>query len=143
MTVAVFVKRLINGAEVSFTSEADSLAAALAMAQALANEEAPAETKAVKKPSNADSGETKKSSPAPTEPEAQSSSTRAEPVTYDQVKEAILAISSKSRDKAVALLARFGAKSGKDLTEDQFAGFHADALRVIAGEYDPTEASND
>lgn len=146
MTVSVFVKRLINGAEVTFNSEAATLAAALAMAQELAGAdklEAPQETKTVKKPSNADSGETKKSSPAPTEPETQSSSTKVEPVTYDQVKEAILAISSKSRDKAVALLARFGAKSGKDLTEEQFAGFHADALRVIAGEYDPTEASND
>ena len=140
MTVSVLVKRLINGAEVTFTTEADSLSSALAMAQALANEEAPAETKAVKKSSNADSGETKKSSPAPTEPETQSSSTEAEPITYDQVKEAILAISSKSRDKAVALLARFGAKSGKDLTEAQFGNFHADALRVISGDFDPEAA---
>ena len=101
------------------------------------------ETKTTKKPSSADSGETKKSSPEPTKPETLASSTKAESITYDQVKEAILAISSKSRDKAVALLARYGAKSGKDLTEEQFAGFHADALRVTAGEYDPTEASDD
>lgn len=61
-------------------------------------------------------------------------------LSYDHVKEAILAIAKQNREHATALLARFGAKSGKDLTEAQWPEFHADAQRVIAGDYDPTEA---
>jgi hypothetical protein len=61
-------------------------------------------------------------------------------LSYGQVKEAILAIAAKNRDHATALLQRYGAKTGKDLTEAQWSEFHADAQRVIAGDYDPTEA---
>lgn len=61
-------------------------------------------------------------------------------VTYDEVKKQILAVSSNSRDLAVALLARFGATSGQKLKEEQYAQFVFDALRVLSGEYDPTEA---
>jgi hypothetical protein len=61
-------------------------------------------------------------------------------LSYDHVKEAILAIAAKNRDHATALLQRYGAKTGKDLSQEQWPEFHSDAQRVIAGDYDPTEA---
>jgi hypothetical protein len=57
--------------------------------------------------------------------------------TYDEVKKYILQISAKSRDKAVALLARYGAKGGPGLKPEQYAGFVKDALATLAGVYDP------
>jgi hypothetical protein len=57
--------------------------------------------------------------------------------TYDEVKKYILQISSKSRDKAVALLARYGAKGGPSLKPEQYASFVKDALATLAGVYDP------
>ena len=60
-------------------------------------------------------------------------------VSYDDVKGKILQISAISRDNAVALLQRYGAKSGKDLTEAQYVAFYEDALRVLSGDLDPTK----
>ena len=64
-------------------------------------------------------------------------------VSYDDVKGKILQISAISRDNAVALLQRYGAKSGKDLTEAQYVAFYEDALRVLSGDFDPTKGSDD
>lgn len=141
MSVSVFVKRMINGAEVTFDTEADSLSAALAMAQQLAGDAAPQETKSAKKSSNAGTASTEKSSQAsaPT-PEKSSAETKPEEtkaITYDEVKNAVLELSKKSRAKAEALLSRYGVARANFLTEEQWPKFHADAVRVIAGEYDP------
>jgi hypothetical protein len=57
--------------------------------------------------------------------------------TYDDVKKLILAISAKSRDKVVALLARYGAKKGPDLKEDQYALFVHEGNLVLSGDLDP------
>ena len=61
----------------------------------------------------------KKSKPAPA-------------VTYEDVKQRILAVSAKSREKAVELLAGFNAASGPKLQEDDYAEFvrRADLLLV-------------
>jgi hypothetical protein len=68
-----------------------------------------------------------------------------EEVTYDgHVKPAILTIASKKgRDTVTALLQRYGAGKGPDLTPEQYADFHRDAQRVLAGEYDPTKADEE
>lgn len=48
-----------------------------------------------------------------------------EGVTYDQVKDAILALSkAKGRDAVVKLLTQFGAAKGPDLKPEQYAEFH-------------------
>lgn len=97
---------------------------------------------AAKKSKAVDTASTPKSGkPSAPTPEKSSDATKndAAPVDYDTVKAAILAISGESREKAVALLSRYGAKSGKDLTAEQYDTFYADAQRVLAGEYDPEE----
>jgi hypothetical protein len=72
---------------------------------------------------------------------SEASSSESEPVSYDQVKKLILQISKADRNKAVALLARFGAKGGTELKPEQYAKFVNDAERAVSGEYDP-EASD-
>ncbi|OZI58725.1 hypothetical protein [Bordetella genomosp. 1] len=65
------------------------------------------------------------------------------PIDYDaDVKPRVLKIAQTSRDKVVALLQRYGAKTGKDLKADQYASFVADADRVLSGEYDPLAGDN-
>jgi len=79
---------------------------------------------------------------APTTPESSKASA---PTTgsslpepgYEDVKKLILAISAKSRDKVVALLARYGAKKGPDLKEEQYALFVHEGNLVLSGDLDP------
>lgn len=61
-------------------------------------------------------------------------------VTYDDVRKLITDVARGSKDKAVAMLGRFGVQNGKQLTEDQYAEFHAYALKVKDGEVDPESA---
>jgi hypothetical protein len=83
--------------------------------------------------------------------EKTSSTTAAQPssggdeVTYDgHVKPAILTIAKeKGRDIVTALLQRFGAGKGPDLKPEQFADFHRDAQRVLAGEWNPMDADEE
>lgn len=72
---------------------------------------------------------------------SETTSQESAPVSYDEVKKLILQISKADRNKAVALLARFGAKGGTELKPDQYPKFVIDAQRVVDGEYDP-EASD-
>ena len=44
-------------------------------------------------------------------------------VTYEQVRAVTIAVAKISKDKAVAGLARFGAKNAKELKEDQWAPY--------------------
>jgi hypothetical protein len=53
------------------------------------------------------------------------SSTPAGP-TFDEVKAAIAITAATDRPRAVATLAKFGAKAGKDLKPEQYAAFVAD-----------------
>ena len=71
--------------------------------------------------------EVKKHTPDATTPK----SSKASEITYEDVKKHILAISSKSRDSAVELLASFGAASGPKLKEDQYAKFVTAAEAVL------------
>ena len=71
--------------------------------------------------------EVKKHTPDVTTPKL----SKAPEITYDDVKKHILAISSKSRDSAVELLAIFGATSGPKLREEQYAKFVVAAEAVL------------
>ncbi len=74
-------------------------------------------------------------SPPPAEAAAPAAAkpTAAESATYDDVKKAILKLSSaKGRDQVVSVLGQFGAAKGPDLKPEQYAAFVAkvnDALR--------------
>lgn len=62
-------------------------------------------------------------------------------ITYEQVREGVLKVQiEKGRDSTLALLARHGAKNGKDLKPEQYAKFMQDVEAVVSGEYDPTAA---
>jgi|SRR5580765_1196681 len=84
--------------------------------------------------------ETKKSEPTTPKSSEASAPTTAESLpepTYDDVKKIILAISGKSRNKVIALLARYGAAKGPDLKPEQYALFVVEGNAVLAGELDP------
>ena len=59
------------------------------------------------------------------------------------IKPLVLAIAKISREKAEALLQRFGVASAKALKPDQFADFKATADQVIAGTYDPVASDEE
>jgi hypothetical protein len=63
-----------------------------------------------------------------------------DPVTYDDVKKLIIAISKESKDKAVAALQRFGVANGKQLTESTYPEVVAYLSKVLAGEVNPGES---
>jgi hypothetical protein len=58
-------------------------------------------------------------------------------VTYDDVKAVTIAVSKIDKAKAVAGLARFGAKNAKELQETQWSDYVVYMKRVAAGEIDP------
>jgi hypothetical protein len=58
-------------------------------------------------------------------------------VTYDDVKAVTTAVSKIDKAKAVAGLARFGAKNAKELQEKQWADYVVYMKRVAASEIDP------
>ena len=62
------------------------------------------------------------------------------PVTYDDVKRITIEVSKKSKDKAVAALARFGVKTARELTETRWSEYVEYMTKVASGEVDP-EAS--
>lgn len=154
MSFGITVEREISHAKVVFTATLDTAAKALETATLLATGTAPA-------PAEAQAG--KKSEPAPTTakpstekptPDASNSSGSSSigskndgeaaagntPATLDydaDIKPLVLAIAKISREKAEALLQRFGVQSAKALKPDQFADFKAKAEQVIEGKYDP------
>lgn len=76
----------------------------------------------------------------PTSSTFDDSLSESEPVTYDQVKAIVIAISKTDKTKAVACLSRFGVKTAKDLAENQWASFLTYAQKVQNGELDPEAA---
>jgi len=74
---------------------------------------------------------------SPTTDTSPPSSTESPAVSYDDVKAVTIAVSKIDKAKAVAGLARFGAKNAKELTEEQWSDYVAYMKRVGAGEIDP------
>jgi len=58
-------------------------------------------------------------------------------VSYDDVKAVTIAVSKIDKNKAVAGLARFGAKNAKELQETQWSDYVVYMKRVASGEIDP------
>lgn len=89
--------------------------------------------------SNAKDAEVPNESPksSPTTDTSPPSSNESPAVTYDDVKAVTIAVSKIDKAKAVAGLARFGAKNAKELTEVQWSEYVAYMKRVAAGEIDP------
>lgn len=156
MNFGITVEREISHAKVIFTAMLGTAAEALETATQLATGTAPApanKAQAEKKPETA-ATTAKPSTEAQTQAASNSSgssSTASEnaskqgakddtpaELNYDtDVKPLVLAIAKDSREKAEALLQRFGVQSAKALKPDQFADFKAKAEQVIAGTYDP------
>ncbi|MGE8659102.1 MAG: hypothetical protein ACN6O8_20350 [Achromobacter sp.] len=154
MNFGITVEREIAHAKVVFTAMLSTAAEALETATQLATGTAPAPSKAQaeKKPEPAATA-AKPSTEKPT-PDASSSSgsssteskndaeagagNTSAALDYDaDIKPLVLAIAKISREKAEALLQRFGVQSAKALKPDQFADFKATAEKVIDGSYDP------
>jgi hypothetical protein len=74
---------------------------------------------------------------SPTTDTSPPSSNESPAVTYDDVKAVTIAVSKINKAKAVAGLARFGAKNAKELQEKQWSDYVVYMKRVAAGEIDP------
>jgi hypothetical protein len=74
---------------------------------------------------------------SPTTDTSPPSSNESPAVTYDEVSKSIVAVSKIDRAKAIAALARFGVKNGKELTKQQWPDVLVYMKRVAAGEIDP------
>jgi len=74
---------------------------------------------------------------SPTTDTSPPSSTESQAVTYDDVKAVTIAVSKIDKAKAIAGLARFGAKNAKELTDAQWSDYVVYMKRVAAGEIDP------
>lgn len=71
---------------------------------------------------------------APTPPPAAADSSQAKPVTYDDVKTAVLElIKKKGRDAAADVLSRFGVQKAPDLREEHYSEAVEMCKRVIEG----------
>jgi len=74
---------------------------------------------------------------SPTTNDSPPSSNESQAVTYDDVKAVTIAVSKIDKAKAVAGLARFGAKNAKELSPSQWPEYYSYMKRVAAGEIDP------
>lgn len=90
-------------------------------------------------PLDAALGERPNSQPSeqPTIDTSTASSPELSPVSYDDVKRITIEVSKIEKAKAVAGLARFGAKNAKDLTETQWPEYVEYMKKVAAGKIDP------
>ncbi|CUJ71814.1 MULTISPECIES: hypothetical protein [Achromobacter] len=153
MSFGITVEREISHAKVIFTAMLGTAAEALDTATLLATGTAPAPAKAQaeKKPEAAATAKPSTEKPTPdasgssgsssieskNDGEAAAGNTPAA-LDYDtDIKPLVLAIAKISREKAEALLQRFGVQSAKALKPDQFADFKVKAQQVIDGSYDP------
>lgn len=155
MSFGITVEREISHAKVVFTATLDTADKALETATLLATGTAPAPAKAQAEKKPEPAATTAKPSTEKPTPDASSnsgsSSTESKndgevappdstpaALDYDaDIKPLVLAIAKISREKAEALLQRFGVQSAKALKPDQFADFKAKAQQVIDGNYDP------
>ncbi len=170
MSFGITVQREISNASVTFTATLDSAQEALDTAALLATGKPAATAAEPTKTQPAASGK-KDQTPADTaksSPEKQtltasgnsdSSLTASEngskaagadkaeeasALDYEKhIKPLVLAIAKISREKAEALLQRFGVASAKALKPEQFADFKAKADQVIAGTYDPVASDEE
>lgn len=154
MNFGITVEREISNAKVVFTAMLDTADKALETATLLATGTAPAPAKAqAEKKLEPAATAAKPSTEKPT-PDASNSSgsssneskngseaavdNASAALDYDtDIKPLVLAIAKISRERAEALLQRFGVQSAKALKPDQFAEFKAKAQQVIDGTYDP------
>lgn len=139
-----------DGTTTVFECVTDSIAAAIAAADQLAEGEAdetqvttttaPAKDKPKTEPKKA---EPKKAAadPAPANTAKEEIKKDDAPeVTYEQVKKAIIGLATtKGKEIAVAMLQRFGAKSGTDLKAEQWANVLTMAAEIESG-VDPRDA---
>ena len=161
MSFGIIVSRAIKDAQVTFNATLNTAEEALSTATLLATGDAPAPTaepagSAEKNATKADTsakGSTEKPTPDASSSSATSSSeskkdsdvgakdkpdVAAPALDYEKdIKPLVLAIAKISREKAEALLQRFGVTSAKNLKADQFADFKEKAELVIDGKYDP------
>lgn len=154
MSFGITVEREISHAKVIFTATLDTADKALETATLLATGTAPAPAKAQTEKKPEPAATTAKPSTEKPTPDASNSSDSSSigskndgeaaagntpaALDYDtDIKPLVLAIAKISREKAEALLQRFGVQSAKALKPDQFADFKAKAQQVIDGTYDP------
>ncbi|MCM2575080.1 hypothetical protein NAT65_28635 [Achromobacter xylosoxidans] len=154
MSFGITVEREISHAKVVFTATLDTADKALETATLLATGTAPAPAKAQAEKKPEPAATTAKPSTEKPTPDASSSSGSSSigskndgeavsgntsvALDYDaDIKPLVLAIAKISREKAEALLQRFGVQSAKALKPDQFADFKTKAQQVIDGTYDP------
>ena len=154
MNFGITVEREISHAKVVFTATLDTADKALETATLLATGTAPAPAKAQAEKKPEPAATTAKLSTEKPTPDASSSSGSSSveskndgeaaagntpaALDYDtDIKPLVLAIAKISREKAEALLQRFGVQSAKALKPDQFADFKVKAQQVIDGSYDP------
>lgn len=154
MNFGITVEREISNARVVFTATLDTAAQALETATLLATGTAPAPAKAQAEKKSEPAATTAKPSTEKPTPDASNNSGSSSneskngseaaagntpaALDYDtDIKPLVLAIAKISREKAEALLQRFGVQSAKALKPDQFADFKVKAQQVIDGTYDP------
>ena len=102
-----------------------------------ADKSAATETVTSSEPATTEKAEAPNENSSPTTDTSPPSSTESPAVSYDDVKAVTIAVSKIDKAKAVAGLARFGAKNAKELTEEQWSDYVAYMKRVGAGEIDP------
>lgn len=150
MEVSIRVTRnMPDGSVAVFEGKASSIEGAIAAADQLANGKAEAKTgEQTTKSEDKPKAETKKADakkaaadPAPANTAKEEIKKDDAPeVTYDQVKKAIIGLAStKGKEIAVAMLQRFGAKSGTDLKAEQWPEVLEMAAKIEAG-FDPRDA---
>ncbi|CAB3624575.1 hypothetical protein [Achromobacter pestifer] len=161
MSFGIIVSRAIKDAQVTFNANVNTAEEALSIATLLATGDAPAPTakqekvateKNVKSADNTAKVSTEKQTPTASDSSASSSTESskddagakdkqadaAPALDYEKdIKPLVLTIAKISREKAEALLQRFGVTSAKNLKADQFAEFKEKAELVIDGKYDP------
>lgn len=159
MSFGITVQRAIEDAQVTFTATLDTAADALSTATYLAGGKASAAGTTTEKKSQP-AAESAKSTPEKQTRTASgnsgSSSTESENASkaggkdeapaldYEKdIKPLVLGIAKISREKAEALLQRFGVASAKALKSDQFADFKTKAEQVIEGTYDPVASDEE
>lgn len=161
MSFGIIVNRAIKDAQVTFNATLNTAEEALSIATLLATGDAPAPATKQEKatteknaktadatakdftekptpPASGNSGSSSTDSPKDDEGAKDKQADVAPALDYEKdIKPLVLAIAKISREKAEALLQRFGVTSAKNLKADQFAEFKEKAELVIDGKYDP------
>lgn len=152
MQVAIRVTNVYeDGTTTVFECTAENIAEAIAAANQLAGNEAPAPAakeapKADLKKSDAKTASSKSGAEPPTTAlKASAPVTDKLPgVSYDEVKEALLELATaRGRDVVLAVLQRFGVAKGTALKVEQYGDVLAMFKGTLDGSVDPTKSMND